>query len=110
MFITLAGCGGTNSAGPPGQPAAGVSVARATVEQAKGQNMQTATEAQVIDAAKEFARSKGMQVEKYQVRSVRASGSITRVLFHNEQGTPGDHFTVTVDNTNGKATGFQPGM
>lgn len=72
--------------------------------------MQPPTQTQLIESAREHARSKGITVDRYKVLSVRARGTTTEVTFHNENGPPGDHLTVTVDTATGKATGLLPGM
>ena len=63
----------------------------------------------VIQIASEFARQQGKKVENYRVRSVTVEGATARVLFHNDQGRPGDHFTILVDVDSGKADRLIPG-
>lgn len=60
--------------------------------------------------AKEFARAKGIDVEeKYRVLSVLADSTSTRILFHNDNGPPGDHFMIVLDNASMQVTRFVPG-
>ena len=62
-----------------------------------------------VRIATAFAETKGIPVDRYKVGSVRMEGTTAHVLFVNDTGAPGDHFTVTVDAVKGAAVGLMPG-
>ena len=62
-----------------------------------------------IRIATDYARRQGIAVEKYKVLSVQSDKGSAHVLFHNDSGPPGDHFTVVVDLGSRQATRLVPG-
>lgn len=63
----------------------------------------------IVEAAREFARESGRDVEAYEVEGVETEGSRHFVFFQGESGLPGDHFTVEVDGATEEAVMLIPG-
>jgi hypothetical protein len=66
-------------------------------------------ETDFLRVAREFARSKGRDVERYDVMAVHVAGGACSISFQGKNGAPGDHFTVVVDVATGRPTQFIPG-
>ncbi len=62
-----------------------------------------------MQAATEYARSQGWQVQDYRPAGCAVEQDQTSVRFEGKSRLPGDHFTVLLDSRTGRATDLIPG-
>ena len=63
----------------------------------------------LVKAAIEYARSRGWDVENYDVSSIQKENDKYYILFQGKSGLPGDHYTVAVNASTYKAMELIPG-
>jgi hypothetical protein len=63
----------------------------------------------LIRTATEYAQSQGRDMTRYTASSVREQGDTVRVHFDGDSATVGNHFSVTIERSTGRAVRLMPG-